>query len=42
MVWAAQYVHSEDAVLLVLASQAYDPEDYVRDFEEFRSLKAGD
>ncbi len=42
MVWAAQYVHSEDAVLLVLASHAYDPEDYVRDFEEFRSLKAGD
>lgn len=42
MVWAAQYAHSEDAVLLVLASHAYDPEDYVRDFEEFRALKEGD
>ena len=40
MVWAAQYAHTEDAVLLVLASHPYDPNDYIRDFEDFRRLQA--
>jgi len=35
MIWGVQYKHTEDAVLLVLASDAYDPEDYIRDYEEF-------
>jgi acetyltransferase-like isoleucine patch superfamily enzyme/dTDP-4-dehydrorhamnose 3,5-epimerase-like enzyme len=39
MVWTVQYKHSKDAVLLVLASDAYDPDDYVRDYEEFVRLK---
>lgn len=38
MVWAAQYRFSKDAVLLVLASAAYDPDDYVRDYDEFLAL----
>lgn len=33
--WGAQYDYSEDAILLVLASQAYDPDDYIHDYEEF-------
>lgn len=35
MVWTVQYKYSEDAVLLVLASEEYDPEDYIRDYDEF-------
>jgi acetyltransferase-like isoleucine patch superfamily enzyme len=35
LVWAAQFHYSADAVLLVLASDGYDPDDYVRSYEEF-------
>ncbi|HEX6976221.1 MAG TPA: WxcM-like domain-containing protein [Vicinamibacterales bacterium] len=35
MVWAAQYKYSTDAVLLVFASDFYDPADYIRDYDEF-------
>jgi acetyltransferase-like isoleucine patch superfamily enzyme/dTDP-4-dehydrorhamnose 3,5-epimerase-like enzyme len=38
MVWAVQYRFTPDAVLLVLASDAYDPADYIRDYEEYRAL----
>ena len=38
MVWAVQYRFSPDAILLVLASDAYDPDDYIRDYEEYRRL----
>jgi hypothetical protein len=33
-----QYKFSPDAVLLVLASDVYDPADYIRNYDEFRSL----
>ena len=39
-VWSTQYAFSDDAVLLVLASHPYDPDDYVRDYGEFRRLLA--
>lgn len=35
MVWGAQFGFSPDAVLLVLASLPYDPDDYIRDYDEF-------
>lgn len=35
MVWSVQYKHSENTTLLVLASHAYDPDDYIRDYEDF-------
>lgn len=35
MVWSVQYKYSQDAVLLVLASDLYDPNDYIRDYDEF-------
>lgn len=38
MVWASQFKYSRDAVLLVLASHAYDAADYVRDYGEYLSL----
>jgi acetyltransferase-like isoleucine patch superfamily enzyme/dTDP-4-dehydrorhamnose 3,5-epimerase-like enzyme len=39
MVWAVQYQYSADAVLLVLASDYYDAQDYVRDYETFLELR---
>jgi acetyltransferase-like isoleucine patch superfamily enzyme/dTDP-4-dehydrorhamnose 3,5-epimerase-like enzyme len=38
MVWAVQYKYTADAILVVLASDPYDPADYIRDYEEFRAL----
>jgi carbonic anhydrase/acetyltransferase-like protein (isoleucine patch superfamily)/dTDP-4-dehydrorhamnose 3,5-epimerase-like enzyme len=35
MIWGTQYKYSQDAVLLVLASHPYDPDDYIRDYDEF-------
>jgi len=35
MVWAVQYRYSPDALLLVLASDPYDPDDYIRNYDEF-------
>jgi acetyltransferase-like isoleucine patch superfamily enzyme len=42
LVWASQFRYTSDAVLLVLASHAYDASDYIRDYEEFLSLVASD
>lgn len=43
MVWTTQYKFSADAMLLVLASDAYDSAEYIRDYDEFVTLagKAG-
>jgi UDP-2-acetamido-3-amino-2,3-dideoxy-glucuronate N-acetyltransferase len=38
LVWGIQYKFSPDAVLAVAASGAYDPDEYIRDYEEFLSL----
>ena len=37
MVWGIQHKYSPDAVLLVLASHAYDTTDYFRDYDEWVS-----
>lgn len=37
-VWAAQYRYSPDAMLLVFASDYYDADDYIRDYDTFLSL----
>lgn len=34
-VWGVQYKFSPDAMLLVLASDLYDPDDYIRDYDQF-------
>jgi UDP-2-acetamido-3-amino-2,3-dideoxy-glucuronate N-acetyltransferase len=36
--WGVQYDYSADASLLVFASHAYDPADYVRDYDAFLRL----
>lgn len=35
MVWKDMYDFSEDSVLLCLASEHYDAEEYIRDYDEF-------
>lgn len=41
MVWGVQYRYTSEAVLMVLASDIYKPEDYIRDYGEFCKLAAG-
>ena len=38
MIWGSQFRYSADAMLLVFASEYYDPDDYIRSYAEFRSL----
>lgn len=40
MVWREIYDCSADCVLAVLSDKHYDPNDYVRDFEQFLQLSA--
>lgn len=40
MVWGVQFGFSADAVLLVLASDRYDADDYIRDYDEYLTLAA--
>jgi acetyltransferase-like isoleucine patch superfamily enzyme len=35
LVWASQFRYDPDAVLLVFASHPYDPDDYIREYDEF-------
>lgn len=37
MIWKDMYEFSRDAVLLVLASEHYDAEEYIRDYAELQS-----
>lgn len=43
MVWATEYKHSHDSTLMVFASDRYDPNDYIRDYDEFlRHIQSSD
>ena len=39
LVWGTQYNYSSDGSLLVLASEKFDPEDYLHNFEEFLNYR---
>lgn len=39
LVWGIQYKYSRDAVLLVLASEKYESDDYIRDYSEFLKIR---
>jgi len=39
LIWGTQYNYSTNAALLVLASEAFDPDDYIHDFEEFKIFR---
>ena len=38
LTWGIQYKYSEDAVLLVFASELYDADDYIRDYSEYLQI----
>jgi acetyltransferase-like isoleucine patch superfamily enzyme/dTDP-4-dehydrorhamnose 3,5-epimerase-like enzyme len=38
LIWSTQFKHSDDALLLVLASDIYDDGDYIRNYDEFLRL----
>lgn len=42
MVWGTQYKYDPDTVLVVAASDPYDPDDYIRNYEEFRQIVAAE
>lgn len=39
--WREMYNFSEDAVLLVMASELYDEDDYIRDYQQFCEMIRG-
>lgn len=39
--WREMYDFSSDAVLMVLASELYDEDDYIRDYNEFIKIVKG-
>lgn len=38
LIWATQQDFSRDAVLMVLASEVYNPDEYIKDYQEFVAL----
>ena len=40
LIWAAQFRYSNDARLLVFASEPHDPADYIRSYDEFLAVRA--
>ena len=38
LVWGVQYRFSADAMLMVIASEPYDPDEYIRDYDQFRAV----
>lgn len=38
MLWGTQYRYSNDGLLLVFASESYDPDEYIRHYDEFLAL----
>ena len=41
MIWREMYDFSDDCVLMVLADQLYDANDYIRDYDEFMNSVRG-
>lgn len=39
MTWGVQYKYTPDAILMVLASDTYDPDDYIRDYDNFIAMR---
>ncbi len=42
MIWKDMYDFSEDSVLLVLSNKLYNPDEYIRDYNEFVKLVNGE
>lgn len=41
MIWKEMYDFSKDNVLLVISSEHYDSEEYIRDYDEYVGIKNG-
>jgi UDP-2-acetamido-3-amino-2,3-dideoxy-glucuronate N-acetyltransferase len=41
-IWATQEKFSRDAVLVVLASEVYNPTEYIKDYDEFLKMRSSD
>ena len=41
MVWKDMYDFSEDSVLLVLSSEKYDPDEYIREYDQWKKEVTG-
>lgn len=41
LIWGIQYKFTQDAVLLVFASEKYDSNDYIRDYKQFLHVATG-
>ncbi len=41
LTWVTHYKYSRDSLLLVLASKHYDPDDYIRNYDEYLAVLAG-
>jgi len=39
MIWGTQYRYSADAILMVVASERYAADDYIREYSEFINAK---
>jgi dTDP-4-dehydrorhamnose 3,5-epimerase-like enzyme len=39
LIWGTQYNYSPDGSLLVLASEEFDPDDYLHNYDEFRKYR---
>jgi acetyltransferase-like isoleucine patch superfamily enzyme len=42
LIWSTQFRHTPDAVLVVLASDTYDPDDYIREYGTFLATVRGE
>jgi dTDP-4-dehydrorhamnose 3,5-epimerase-like enzyme len=40
-IWASEQNFSSGSICLILTSHEYDPDDYIRDYEEFKRWKLG-
>lgn len=40
LTWGTQYRYSSDAILVVLASDPYEADDYIHDYDEFKGLSS--
>ena len=38
-IWATEIYHQEDSLLVVLCDRGYEPDDYIRDYAEFKAYR---
>lgn len=41
-IWGEQHYRSDDCVLMVICDEYYDPDDYIRDFDDYARYRRGE